>query len=70
MLLLLLLLLLLFHEAKQIPWVKQNYSRNCFSKNKITVLIKYFSDFLRKKLVNPQFSDQIHLCKVGNKTAG
>ena len=38
-------------------------------KNNI-VLIKYCSAFPRKKLVNPKFTDQIRLCKVGNKTMG
>ena len=48
--------------------ISRNYSRNCFSKEKITVLIKYCSDFLRKKkLVNLKFTDQIHLCKTGKK---
>ena len=55
-------------------WVKvnsglsKNYSSICFSNEKISVLIKYRSEFFREKLVHPKFTAQIRLFKVGNKT--
>ena len=46
--------------------LQKTYSRNCFSKEKITVPIKYCSDFHRKQLVITKFTAQIHLCNVGS----
>ena len=50
--------------------LSKKYSSNWFSKENIAVCIKCCSDFLRKKLYNPKFTAQIHLCKVGNKNHG
>ena len=52
------------------PRLNQNYSSNSFSKEKLTVLIKYCSDFPSKKLVNLKLTGQIRFCEVGNKTMG
>ena len=48
------------------PGLSKNYSSN-FSQEKITVLIKYFSDFPKKKLVISKFAAQFRLWKVDNK---
>ena len=52
-------------------WVKFNpgLSKSYSSYEKITVLINYCSsNFPRKTLVDPKFTDQIHRCNIGNKT--
>ena len=49
------------------PGLSENYSSNCFSQEKITVLIKFFSDFPRTKLVNPKFTGQFRLEKLETK---
>ena len=49
------------------PGLSKNYRSNLFSQEKITDLIKYFSEFPRKKLVNwkklvnPKFIGQFRL---------
>ena len=52
------------------PGLRKSYSNTGFSQEIFTVLIKQCSGFPREKLVNPKFSNQIRLCKVGNKTMG
>ena len=49
------------------PGLSKKYGSICFSKEKITVLIKYCSDSPWEKLVNNKFTAEILLCKVGNK---
>ena len=44
------------------PGLNKNYSSNCIIEKKIMVLIKYCSDFPRKKLVNPKLTAQNLLC--------
>ena len=49
------------------PELSKNHGSNCFSQEKIIVLIQYCSDFPSKKLVNAKSTDQICLWKVGKK---
>ena len=56
--------------VKFYPVVSKNYNSVGFSKEKVTIIIKYCSDFPRKKFVNSKFSNKIRLCEVGNKTMG
>ena len=52
------------------PGLSKNYRSNCFSKEKIGVLIIYFSDFPWKKFVNVKLTYQICFFKAGNRTVG
>ena len=52
--------------VKFYPGLSKTYSSHCFSKEKITVLIKYCSDFRRKNLIIPNL--QVNFISVRLET--
>ena len=54
--------------AKFNPALSRNYSINCFSKEKITVLLNTVKTCFEKILVNPNFTDKSRLFKIRNIT--